>query len=184
VFLILFSLADILGFSRQFVSLPDSSFDYFYYTCNSLYILSYLFLIVQVLKNMNIREVISKFPIHIIILVVLDIFCVSIVTETTKGSLSIYEYSLEFLYNAVMMSLLTLAVINYINKEDKQAMNLLVGSIFIVFAEMIQLAYFYVSSINFLNVLCSLFLVLAFAFFYLQANESDSESVDANLINH
>ena len=129
----------------------------------------------MVVKSMNIRDVITKLPAHIVILVILDIFCVTIVTDTAVEDLSIYQYALEFLYNAVIMTLLTFSVINYIYKVDKRAMNLLLGSIFIVFSEMIQLAYYYVLDINVLNVFCSLFIVLAFFFFYLQATLTETE---------
>ncbi|RIA10017.1 hypothetical protein OE09_1864 [Flavobacteriaceae bacterium MAR_2010_72] len=174
LFLVAFSLAEVLNFVAWFVT-PEvrESIDYFYYIGNGLYILSYIFLIIHVLKSIDVRDVISKFPVHIIILIILDVFCVTVVTGTTKNTLSISEYSLEFIYNAVIMSLLTIAVINYIYKDDKKAMNLLVGSIFIVFSEIIQLAYFYVIDINVLNVLCSLFLVVAFLFLYLHARLPD-----------
>ncbi|MGM5471035.1 hypothetical protein ACS386_12220 [Flavobacteriaceae bacterium LMO-SS05] len=176
MFLAFFSLAEIIGVTSLFNKVdPDTGFDYNYYMGNGLYILSYIFLIIKVLKSMNLRKVITKLPVHVIILVVLDIFCVTIVTDTTKGQLSIYQYSLEFLYNAVIMSLLTLAVINYINNVDKKAMNLLIGSLFIVFSEMIQLAYFYVLEINVLNVLCSLFLVIGFLLLYLHETLAESE---------
>ncbi len=178
MFLVTFSIAEIMGLSNYFIKIdPNTSFDYNYYFGNGLYILSYIFLIIKVLKSMNIREVVTKLPAHIVILVVLEIFCVSIVTETTKGQLSIYQYTLEFLYNAVIMTLLTVSVINYIHKVDKKAMNLLIGSIFIVFAEIIQLAYFYVLEINILNVLCSLFLVIAFLFLYLQETLVETEEL-------
>jgi hypothetical protein len=133
----------------------------------------------MVFKNMDVKDVIMKLPAHIVILVVLDIFCVTIVTDTTKQELSIYQYSLEFIYNAVIMSLLTLSVINYIYKVDKNSMNLLIGSLFIVFFEMIQLAYYYVLEINALNVLCSLFLVIAFLFFYLQEILEETEELNS-----
>jgi hypothetical protein len=118
---------------------------------------------------MNFKETVKKFPIHLIILLALDVFCVITVTDTTKSILSTAEYTLEFSYNAVIMLLLTITLINYIYREDKKSMNLLIGSIFIVFSEVIQLAYFYISAINILNVICSLFLVIAFIFFYLQS---------------
>lgn len=177
LFLATFALADIIGLSFWFIELSKSNFDYTYYVCNSLYIMSYVFLIIMVLKSMNLRDVIMKLPAHIVILVVLDIFCVTIVTDTTKQELSIYQYSLEFIYNAVIMSLLTISVINYIYKVDKNSMNLLIGSLFIVFSEMIQLAYYYVLEINVLNVLCSLFLVIAFLFFYLQEILEETEEL-------
>ena len=97
-------------------------------------------------------------------------FFVSIVTDTTQNKLTRHEYSLEYFYNAVIMLLVTVALINFMYRENKKAMNLLVGSIFIVFSEVVQMAYFYVAEINILNVLCSVFLILAFLFFYLQAN--------------
>ena len=185
MFLVTFFIADVLGLSYWMVfamSSPTLDFVYnnfVYYIVNGLYMLSYIFLIIKVLKGMNIREVITKLPAHFVILVVLDIFCVTIVTDTAKTELSSYQYTLEFLYNAVIMTLLTFAVINYIYKVDKKAMNLLMGSIFIVLSEMIQLAYYYVNEDNnLLNVLCSLFLVIAFFFLYLQ--ETLKESVDLN----
>ena len=177
LFLILFATAQALDFLGYFIR-PGLSFgvDYFYYIGNSLNILAYTSLIIKVLKSMNIKDVLIKLPAHFVILVVLDIFCVTIVTETARTELSIYQYSLEFLYNAVIMSLLTLAVINYIYKVDKKAMNLLIASIFIVFSEMIQLAYFYVSENNrLLNIFCSLFLILAFLFLFLQAGILESD---------
>jgi hypothetical protein len=178
LFLTFFSLAQLIDFLAYFNRLGQSkNIDYIYFIGNGLNILSYTFLILKVLKGMNIREVITKLPVYIVILVVLDIFCVTIVTDAARG-LSIYEYSLEFLYNAVIMSLLTLVVINYIHKVNKKAMNLLIGSIFIVFSETIQLAYFYVLEINALNVLCSLFLVIAFLFLYIQAALVETEELD------
>lgn len=179
LFLLAFTLAEILNFTSIFVSFKlDNGMDYSYYLTNALYILSYLFLITKVLGDMNLKEILRKFPIHIIVLLVLDIFCVITVTDTTKGLLSNEEYTLEFLYNTVIMLLLTVTLINYIYREDKKSMNLLIGSIFIVFSEVIQLAYFYISAINILNVICSFFLVLAFIFFYLQSRLIYQENDD------
>jgi len=175
-FLLTFAIAEVIGLLYwYFISIPEYKIDYIYFICNGLYILSYIFLIIMVVKSMNIRNVITKLPAHIVILVILDIFCVTIVTDTALEDKSIYQYALEFLYNAVIMTLLTFSVINYIYKVDKRAMNLLLGSIFIVFSEMIQLAYYYVLDINVLNVFCSLFIVLAFFFFYLQATLTETE---------
>ncbi|MEZ4856525.1 MAG: hypothetical protein R2812_08645 [Gelidibacter sp.] len=169
LFFIAFALAETLNFFSLFIKVGTNNVDYSYYLVNSLYILSYIFLIIQVIKGMDVKDVIRKFPLHIIILVILDISSVLVVTNTTKSQLNNHEYSLEFVYNAVIMLLLTVALINYIHKDDKKSMNLLLASIFIVFSEVIQLTYFYVAEINILNVFCSLFLVLAFLFFYLQA---------------
>jgi hypothetical protein len=169
LFFIAFAFADTLNFFSLFIPLRENSIDYSYYLVNSLYILAYIFLIIQVLKSMDVKEVVKKLPFHIIILLVLDVSSVIVVTNTTQNQLDIYEYTLEFVYNAVIMVLLSVALINYIHKDDKKSMNLLLGSIFIVFSEVIQLTYFYVAEMNVLNVFCSLLLVFAFLFFYLQA---------------
>lgn len=170
MFLIAFTIADILSYiGWKIPPFARNEIDYGYYIANSLYIISYSFLILQMLTSMNFVEVVKKYPFHILVLIILDIFCVVVVTNTAMNKLSYHEYYMEFLYNSIIMVLLTVALINYIHKEDKKAINLLVGSIFIFFSEVIQLAYFYISEINLLNVICSLFLVLAFLFFYLQS---------------
>lgn len=170
LFLLAFSLAEIMNFSSWLVEIDYSiTPDYFYYGTNMLFILSYIFLIIRILEDMNVKEIVSKFWIHIIILIVLDVFSVVIVSGTTEKRLSSSQYSLEFFYNSVIMVVLTVAMINYISKNTQKSMNLLLGAIFIFFSEVIQLTYFYISEINILNVICSLFLVLAFLFLYLQA---------------
>ncbi|RYH74810.1 hypothetical protein EVU94_07280 [Flavobacteriaceae bacterium 144Ye] len=176
LFLITFTVADVFNFLSWQISPDNFMVDYSYYIINAMYIISYTFLIIQILKTLDIKEVIAKLPVHIIILLVLDISCVIVVTNTTKPELQFAEYLLEFVYNIVIMALLSVALINYIYKDDKKSMNFLVGSIFIVFSEVIQLAYFYVSEVNVLNVLCSIFLVLAFLFFYLQAKIGPEEN--------
>jgi hypothetical protein len=185
LFLLSFSLAEILGLISYFVEIDyDTQIDYFYYLGNGLYILSYIFLIIRVLHDMNIRQILKKFWIHSIILIVLDVFCVIILTGTTKKLLSSHEFSLEFFYNTVIMILLTVAMINYMSKNTQKSMNLLLGAIFIFFSEVIQMTYFYISDINILNVMCSLFLVLAFLFFYLQARipvESERKAIQQDL---
>ncbi len=174
LFLLSFSLAEILSFVSWFVQIDYSKHpDYFYYSVNAFYILSYLFLIIRVIREMDVRHVLSKFWIHLIILTVLDIFCVVIVTATAENRLSPSQYMLELVYNSIIMLLLTGAMINYMSKNSQKSMNLLLGSIFIFFAEVIQMTYFYISNITVLNVICSLFLVFAFLFFYLQARMTE-----------
>ena len=177
MFLLFFSLAELVNVMSWIIKIDVSdSLDYYYYGANGLYILSYVFLIIRVLTDMNIKEILAKFWIHIVVLTVLDVFCVFIVSGTTEKILSRHEYSLEFIYNSVIMLLLTVGMINYISKNTQKSMNLLLGSIFIFFSEVIQLTYFYVSELQILNIICSVFLVLAFLFLYLQARiPSDSE---------
>lgn len=171
-FLLLFGFADLLGIFYYNVYISDAVDSIFYFVCNLLYISAYLVLIFEVIRSLNVAQILSKFTVHIIILLVLDIYCVMLVSDVAIKSdelWNIYEHILEFVYNAVIMILLTVTLINYLNKDSKKAMNLLLGSLCIVFSEVIQVAYYYVSDISILGIAYSVLLLLAFFFFYLQA---------------
>lgn len=169
-FLVTFAIAHLLGYFALFViELREGQTDYFYYAANSLYMLAYVFLIIKILGSLQLWKVFQELSIPIFILVVLDIFCVYIVSGTTENVLEFYEYSLEFSYNAVIMVLLSVGLINYMYRNDNKSMLFLIGSICIVFSEIIQLAYFYILTSNGLGFIYSFFLVLAFVFFYLQS---------------
>ncbi|WP_299117235.1 hypothetical protein [uncultured Winogradskyella sp.] len=169
-FLIFFTIAQLVSFYAFFApEFKDSETDYFYYTANTLYIISYSFLTIKMLVDLNLKKVFSELSIPIIILIVLDIFCVILVTDTTQNVLSYEEYILEFVYNAIIMLLLSVALINYMYRNDNKSMLFLIGSICIVFSEIIQLAYYYILNDNNLGFIYSFFLVIAFLFFYLQS---------------
>jgi hypothetical protein len=170
-FLVAFALAQLLSFYAYYgPQIEEGGTDYYYYGANLLYIVSYLFLIVKILRGLDLKTVFSELSIPIFILVVLDVFCVSIVSGTTENALSFYQYILEYGYNAVIMILLSVTLINYMYRNDNKSMLFLVGSICIVFSEIIQLAYYYIlSNNNDLGFIYSFFLVVAFVFLYLQS---------------
>lgn len=170
-FLVIFTVAHLLSYVSYYnPNVDESKIDYYYYGVNILYIVSYLFLISMILSVLNFKKVFSELTIPVIVLVVLDIFCVILVTDTAEKELSVYEYTLEFIYNAVIMILLSVALINYMYRNDNKSMLFLIASIFIVFSEIIQLAYYYILfDDNNLGFIYSLLLVCAFLFFYLQS---------------
>jgi hypothetical protein len=180
LFLIFFAVSEIFNYFTWIVDIDISSeIDYYYYIGNILYIISYLFLIVRIALDMDVKKAIIKFPIQIGSLVVLGLFFVYFVSDTTRKELTINEYYLELLYNSVVMFLMAIALVNYMYRDDKKSMNLLIGTICIMFSEVIQLAYFYIAAeFNLLNVLCSMFLVFAFLFFYLQSRLQHRKIID------
>lgn len=170
LFLVVFTLGDIIGAIAHYrLTVFSGGYDYLYYIANTLYMLSYIFLIIKILKGFNFRKVFYELSIPIIVLIILDVFCVTLVTATAENEFTYYQYILEFTYNTVIMVLLSVALINYMYRNDKKSMLFLIGSIFIVFSEIIQLAYYYVLEDNNLSLIYSIFLVLAFLFFYLQS---------------
>ncbi|MBN4085556.1 hypothetical protein JYT89_04345, partial [Flavobacteriaceae bacterium AH-315-B10] len=137
-----------------------------------------VFLILEILKSMNIKRIFNRFTTYILILIALDVYSIILVTEIAIKSEflnGVYDYLIEIIYNTVIMLLLTITLINYISRHTKKAMNLLIGALCIVFSEVIQVAYFYVSDQNVLSVAYSTLLVLAFSFFYIQSNLSYQE---------
>ena len=185
-FLLLYAIAELsslFSYYAQSSYLVDSLL---YYGGNILYITAYVFLIIEIFKSMNIKRIFNRFTTYILILVALDIYSIILVTDIAIKSeilYGVYDYLIEIVYNTVIMLLLTITLINYISKHTKKAMNLLIGALCIVFSEVIQVAYFYVSDQNVLSIVYSILLVLAFVFFYIQSNlayaDSDSfETID------
>ncbi len=170
LFLILFTSAQLIGFLSWFLPLQVIEvFDFPYYLANTIFILSYICLIQHILNGVGPAKLIKRYPGPAIILLLLDVFCVYIVTETAGTVFTAPEYILEFVYNGVIMLLLSVALLNYLYKDSGKAMLFLIGTIFIVFSEIIQLAYFYVLESNDLSATYATFLVMAFLFFYLQS---------------
>jgi hypothetical protein len=181
LFLVFYVISEVLNYVSWIIIFDfNQEIDYFYYLGNGLYILAYLFLTARILVSLNVKKAFLKFPVQIVLLVILGLFFVYFVSDTTRKELTYNEYYLELLYNAVIMFLMAMALINYMYRDDKKSMNLLIGAICIMFSEVIQLAYFYIADINLLNVLCSMFLVFAFLFFYLQSRLEHSEIIDYN----
>lgn len=170
-FLIFYSAAEILNFVSWILPAPaDDDVDYLYYVINSLYITSYSLLITGSAVGMNLLHIVKKYYIHLIILILLDALSVVVVTNTVIDKLPFFAYNIEFVYNLVVMVLLNVALLRYIDSDNKSNFALLIGAIFIFFSEVIQLAYFYISPLNnLLNITCSLFFVLGLSFFYIHS---------------
>lgn len=185
MFLIFFTVAELFNYITWIENVDiDPNIDYYYYIGNGLYILAYSFLIARIISNVNMPEVLRRFPLQTILLIGLGIFVVYLVTDTTKDRLNISEYTLEFSYNAVIMVLLSVSFLNYMYHDDKKSMNLLIGSICILFSEILQLAYFYIADFNILNLLCSVFIVMAFLFYFLQSRLKNDEIIEYDLQEH
>ena len=183
-FLLFYSITELSVFFIYFAQESYFVDSLMYYGGNTLYIIAYAFLVLEIFKSMNVKRIFKRFTTYILILVALDVYSIILVTDIAiKSELlyGVYAYLIEIAYNIVIMLLLTISLINYISTHTKKAMNLLLGALCIVFSEVIQVAYYYVSEQNVLSVVYSVLLVLAFTFFYIQTNLSyaDSEIYEA-----
>jgi len=176
-FLCFYAIGEVLAGIGILYYVTEMTFiDYLqFYGGNLCFILSYLSLFLEINKNISLINIIKRFPIHLIILLALDIYSVVLVSDISLNSgylTTTLDFVMEVIYNVVIMLLLTMALINYISRDSKKAMNLLIGSLCIVFSEVIQVAYFYVSERIILGVIYSVLLVLAFTLFYIQSGMS------------
>ena len=172
LFIITYCAAEVYNYATYNIVPPEGSvYDIHYLVGNALYVSAYLFLIARIFSIMNFKKAMSRFPLQSLLLFGLGVFVVYMITDLSRMGLSKdYFYFVEMTYNAIIMFLVCLALVNYMYNDTKKSMNLLVGSICIVFSEVIQIAYYYISNFdNTLSVIYSVFLVGAFVFFYLQS---------------
>ncbi|MCK5401168.1 MAG: hypothetical protein KAJ28_06000 [Flavobacteriaceae bacterium] len=186
-FLVFYSIAELSGFFYYLAQYSYFMNDLLYYGGNILYITAYVLLILEIFKSMNIKKIFNRFKTYILILAALDIYSIILVSDIAVKSDLLnegFDYLIEIVYNTTIMLLLTITLINYISRHTKKAMNLLIGALCIVFSEVMQVAYFYVSEQNALSVAYSALLVLAFLFFYIQSglSYSDSETYETETV--
>lgn len=175
LFLFSFSLSEIVG-TLGYFAYDNVIIDNFqYYTGNILYIMAYLFLILEIYKHLNIRKLIKQFPMHLLVLFVLDIYCIVLVSKIsiTSGYM-IYniEFIIEVIYNSAIMLLLTIAVINYLSNDSNKSMSLLIAALCMLFAEVLQVAFYYVEYVPVLEIVSNMLLIIAFVLFYIQSGMS------------
>ncbi len=167
LFLVAFAVSDIISILGYVF--PTIPYDLEYYLCNSLYILAYFVLSYEIVISLNIKYITKYFKMHIAILIALNIYAnyvlLNIVSEYVAG----FELKLEVVYNIFTLLLLTVSLLNYFYRGDKKAMVMFLGSLCITFSEVIQIAYFYISDKDLLNLTYSMLLILAFYFFYSQS---------------
>ena len=85
------------------------------------------------------------------------------------------EYFVEIIYNISMLLLLSASLLNYFYKDNKKSLFMFLGSLSIVFSEVIGVAYMYVAEQNLLNFISTTLTILAFYFFCKQTKLSNEE---------
>lgn len=165
LFLVFYSLSELILFIIDFMP-----YIYYYYIGNSLVVISYIFLLIEICQSVCVVHVFKNFKIHLVVLTGLNIYIAYILQEVVNPYLEFTnEYILEMSYNIVMLLLLSLSLLNYLYKDNKKTLFLFIGTLCIVFSEVINIAYLYVSQINLLTVLSTSLFLLAFFFLYNQS---------------
>ncbi|PKQ44861.1 hypothetical protein [Confluentibacter flavum] len=178
LFLIFYSLSELLAIISDKLS-PGVD----YLLGNSLYILAYLMLFIKICKSISLMHVLKNFKIHLVVLTALNIYIVYVMQIIIDPLVELnYEYFVELIYNIVMLLLLSSSLINYFYRDNKKSLYLFVGSLCIVFSEVISVAYLYVAKQDLLNFIAVSLALIAFYFFYQQSKLGNEESINNNML--
>lgn len=174
LFLVAYSISDLLVLFNNYL---PRGMDYYY--GNALYMVAYVALVIEILKSIDFKQIYTHFKAHIIVLLVLNIYANRVLFNITNDySMSGLDLGFEILYNACILILLSVALLNYFYRDDKKAYLLFLGTICIVVSEVIQVAYYYIPEVeddNLLSVSYSLLLIVSFFFFYYQSKRDYDE---------
>lgn len=176
-FILLYALSDLIGLGMYYMSYNNSSnfisnFDY--YLGNSLYILAYIFLSIEICKKVSLKHILQNFKIHLIILTLLNtwlVYVLQVIVEPKLNTLG--EYCIELFYNIILLVLLTGALLNYFYKDNQKAFYFFLGALCIVFSEVIEVAYIYISKRSLLGFFSTSLTLVAFYFFCKQTGFLD-----------
>jgi hypothetical protein len=177
LFLVFYSISDLLGIVTDnvlYYNVPYNEgaifYEYDYYIGTGLYILAYVFLFLRITKSICIKHVFKNFKIHLFVLTVLNIYLVYVLQIVVEPHLSYkYEYGFELIYNIIMLLVLSASLINFFFRESKKSLYLFIGSLFIVFSEVLDVAYIYIAQRSFINFLGTTLALAAFYFYYQQS---------------
>lgn len=184
LFLILFSLAELISISSllPFV-VNEVPYLLIYYACNGLYVMAYSFLVYNIIRNLNIRVIARNFYIHLFVLGILNSYLLYVLFKIMSPFIvDMGEIFIEFAYNIVILLVLSVSLINFLYKDTQKSLLMFLGSLCIVFSEVIQIAYLYIASKILLDILYTVLLVAAFYLFYKQAilNEEEVSVLSGN----
>ena len=170
LFLVTYSISDFINIIDQ-----DRLYELIYFTCNVLYMISYLFLLLEILKSISFKIILKNFSTHIVVLLLLNFYIIFVMTTIinpidfeTKYISSVRV--IEHLYNFILLSLLSLSFLNYLYKEDKKSLFLFCGCLAITFSEILLIGYYYLSeNMQVLGFVSTMLNISAFILFYFQS---------------
>ena len=166
LFLLFYSVSDLMVLIVDYIP-----YLYYYFIGNGLYILAYTALLVEILRTVSFSHVIKHFKLHLIVLLGLNIYIAYVLQIIVNPYMErTNEYATEIIYNISMLLVLTASLLNYLYRDNKKSLFMFLGSLSIVFSEVISVAYLYVAQQNLLNFISTTLTLLAIFFYCKQAS--------------
>lgn len=173
LFLIFFSVSELLDLIEDHMS-----YEVFYYLGNTLYILAFLCLFIKVVKLIPFKGLFKNFKLHLIVLALLNIYIMYVLKRIIVDPYVVTpgEYIIEHGYNLVLLLLLSASLINYLYNENKKSLYIFLGSLCLVFSEVLYVAYSYISEMDGLGFMSNTLSLVAIYFYFQQSKLTNEVS--------
>lgn len=150
-FLIFYSLSEI-------VNVFDSrSLPVYYYFCNVMSVLAYFSLAIYLLTRMSLSVLLQRFKLFVLVLFICNTYILYVLNDMVLADVAVQlwtpNFYLEFFYNLSILVVLSLALLSYLYHDSKEDLLLFLGTLCIVFSEMIHVASLYILDTYMLSVL-------------------------------
>jgi len=174
IFLLCYSVSDLMVFIVDFIP-----YRFYYFVGNGLYILAYFALLIKILKSLSFSHIIKNFKLHLIVLTALNVYIAYVLQVIVNPYVEMTnEYFVEIVYNIMMLLVLSASLLGYFYRDNRKALFMFLGSLAIVFSEVIGVAYMYVAKQDLLNFLTTSLTLLAFFFYCKQSSLIDEEEIN------
>ncbi|GAB1857752.1 hypothetical protein MHTCC0001_25890 [Flavobacteriaceae bacterium MHTCC 0001] len=153
MFWLFHTVADVF-YAFQIIDLIVVPTGFSYYFLSILRIIAYTSLAKHVCENLSLKEILKHHKLSVFILFALNVYMSIALTRVLSPFLKLsWDYVLETAYTVSMLSVLSLASINFFNNNSKKAFYLFVGSICIVVAEVLHVAHSYIFRVSILSLI-------------------------------
>lgn len=165
-FLVLYSLGEFVFFFQT-----KLNYHIAFYFGNIFYITAYMSLIGYILSGMTIKVLFKRFPFHTTILLMFGSYLIyaldNMVQHHGKASMPLSEYVFANIYNLSLVLVLVFSFLSYLYHDTKNTFILFLVCFSIVFAELVQVAYFFMIREELLNSVYSVLLSGGFCLLYM-----------------
>ncbi|WP_299890539.1 hypothetical protein [uncultured Lacinutrix sp.] len=163
------------------------NFDYVLFSkvSNLCYVVAYINLLIYITRSINFEILFKKFKTHITVLLVFNTYIIFTLNNMIAADSGIEVYTFNFLieciYNVCVLLILSFSLLNYLYHDSKRGLLLFLASVCIVFSEMMQVAYLFVSAKYALNLAYSILLIAGFYLVYVYITSKINKYYDVLL---
>ncbi|MGB6267932.1 MAG: hypothetical protein WBF67_02900 [Olleya sp.] len=142
-----------------------------YYLSNGFVVAGYISLLIFLIKDFNLKKLIKRLKLQLIVLIAFNAYLIFVLNQMILQDKDIilytFDFALEVIYNLQILLLLSSSLLHYLYHETKKSLLLFFASVCIVFSEMVQVAYLFISSEQLLQIAYTLLMGIGFYFLYI-----------------